>query len=130
MAGSKILRGSLVFNLKNGHAQFNRKSVIFGVSRPLVKRYEDPGYEGKFVTDVWAIVIEGLWNPERCFVKYILINFCGTFLLFRGVGVVKMLVTHPGLPVFLGSCLCIPRSGMRKINLVLWHKTIGTLDVK
>ena len=45
----KILRTSLAIHLKAGHAQFNRKDDIFGlqiVVRPLVKRNEDPGYEG------------------------------------------------------------------------------------
>ena len=57
LAESKIPRRSLVIHLKADHAQLSRKSAIsvlqigsfqghLLVSRPLVKRNKDPGYEG------------------------------------------------------------------------------------
>ena len=87
MAGSETPRSSLVIHLKSGHAQFNRRSDIFGlqgslVSRPLVKRNEDPGYQGAWHNDMsyvrskdtqkqlvrTSLIFQSFPNCLRCFV--------------------------------------------------------------
>ena len=62
LVGSKIPGRSLVIHIKTWHAQFSRKSDIFGLQigsfqersfpdRCMVNRKEDPGYEGVEITD-------------------------------------------------------------------------------
>ena len=46
MAGSKIPRSSLVIHLKVGHAQFNWKSVIFGL--------QIGSFQGRSFPDRWS----------------------------------------------------------------------------